>query len=95
MCRGERKAVFFFLAAGCGYHSKMGQRLLLLLYHTVGAAPCLLGGAANCGHSPSGGGVHGNTLPRRVAAPPQVLRVKGFALYTAEPESAIGRGRAA
>ena len=41
---------------------------------------------------PSGGGVHGRTLPRRVAAPPQVLRVKGFALYTAEPESAMAVG---
>ena len=36
--------------------------------------PCWLGGEANFGHSPSGGGVHVHTLPRRVAAPPQVLR---------------------
>ena len=41
---------------------------------------------------PSEGGVHVHTLPRRVAAPPQVLRVKGFALYTAEPESAMAVG---
>ena len=36
--RGEEGRVLFFLAAGCGSHSKMGQRLLLLLDHTVGAA---------------------------------------------------------
>ena len=29
---------------------------------------------------------------RRIAASPQVLRVKGFALYTAEPESAMAVG---
>ena len=36
--RGEEGRVLFFLAAGCGSHSKMGQRLLLLLDHTVGVA---------------------------------------------------------
>ena len=54
--------------------------VLVMTLHAVGAAPLWLGGAANCGHSPSGGGVHVHTLTRRVAAPPQVLRNLGVQL---------------
>ena len=59
----------------------------LLVNQAAGAAPCgseaqptvAVTGAGVHLHvglmwPPSGGGVHGHTLPRRVAAPPQVLR---------------------
>ena len=89
MCRGERKAVFFFFGCrvwfsfedGAATSSFVGSYCWCCALVGSEAQPTVaVTGAGVHLHvgltwPPSGGGVHVHTLPRRVAASPQVLRI--------------------
>ena len=109
MCRGERKAVFFFFGCrvwfsfedGAATSSFVGSYCWCCALVGSEAQPTVaVTGAGVHLHvgltwPPSWGGARGAPCPCDESPPPHVLRVKGFALYTAEPESAMAVGRLA
>ena len=107
--RGEEGRVLFFWLQGVVLIRRWGSDFFFCWIILLVLRSCWLGGAANCGRHGGrcafarrshvaalvGRCAWRTVSLRRAAAPPHVLRVKGFALYTAEPESAMAVGRLA